>query len=312
MSTKHTLLTQAQFDALNISNDWQIAELDMATLKMTPGIQRKKDAIGSYISGSLTQPKPLNESTAVVGFDVLAHEPNPKTHRGEGSLNVYHYIIKRTGRTDFPFILSGPYPEEALLTHWPKELDLTPYEVKPTATAPMTAKCPIHGEFTLSLYSLPECPDCIRSRMVFPDGDDPKHAPTNPATISKFKSFRSDQISTTAIFNYMASGDSTNPSGCVLYYYEKEKSFNAVSLEPFGLIPGSGARNGTAWAAQFAVLQDVTGKSAKGPHFAYEEIPHLESRIQNGEWKKAPQCVCCSNAWVYASGIKCLACEQKA
>ncbi len=128
MSIKHTPITQIQFDALNVSTDWQIIELEMATLKATPGVQRKHDVIGSYISGSITQPKNLNDNSAVIGIDVLAHETKPKTHKGEGSLNVYHYIIKHVGRTGFPFVLSGPYCKEALLAHWPEELDLSPYQ----------------------------------------------------------------------------------------------------------------------------------------------------------------------------------------
>lgn len=130
MSTQDTKLTQAEFDALNISTNWSIEELDMATLKMTPGVQRKHDALGGYISGNLNQPKTLNGASAVFAFDVLAHEPRPKVNRGEGHLNVYHYIISRTGKTDFPFMLSGPFYEGALLDHRPKELDLTPYESK--------------------------------------------------------------------------------------------------------------------------------------------------------------------------------------
>jgi len=131
MSTQHTLLTQAQFDALYSSSDWNIVELDMETLKMTPGVQRKHDAFGGFISGCRDQPKTLNGSEAVVGFDLFAHEPRPNTNQGEGPLNVYHYIIKRTGKADYPFMLSGPYRSEALLPHWAKDLDLTPYLPKP-------------------------------------------------------------------------------------------------------------------------------------------------------------------------------------
>ena len=127
MSTQHTPLTQAQFDALNISCNWQIIELDMLTLKMTPGIQRMHDAFGSFGSGCLIQPKTLNGRSAIMGFDLLAHEPRPHVHKGEGSLNVYHYVITRTGKVDYPYLLSGPYTDGALLGHWAKELDLTPY-----------------------------------------------------------------------------------------------------------------------------------------------------------------------------------------
>ncbi len=175
----------------------------------------------------------------------------------------------------------------------------------------MKAICAQHGEFNMSLYSLPECPQCIRARMVFPDGDDPKHMPTDASGVNKFKSFRSDQISAAAIFNYMASGDPSNPTGCAIFYSPKQQSFNAVSREPCGLIPGSGARDGSGWAAQLAVLQDITGKSSKGPHFAFEEIPHFNDRIANGEWVEAPKCAACGNAYVYVVGAKCLACLQK-
>lgn len=172
----------------------------------------------------------------------------------------------------------------------------------------MKATCDKHGAYNLSLYSLPECPECIRSRMVFPDGEDPKHAPTEATRISGFKSFRSSEISTINIFQYMAAGDDLNPTGCKIYYYPAKQSFNAVSLMPCGKIPGSGARDGSAWAAELAVLQDLTGKSSKGPHFAFEEVPHFEARLRSGEWVEAPKCVECSNAYVYSSGDKCSAC----
>lgn len=144
--------------------------------------------------------------------------------------------------------------------------------------------------------------------MTFPYGDDPKHFPTDAAAVTRFKSFRSDQICAKAIFDYMSSGDAMNPTGCKLYYYPKENSFNAVSLEPCGKIPGSGARDGSGFAAHLAVLQDITGKSTKGPHFAYEDIPHFEMRIRSGEWIEAPKCASCSTISVYVVGGICPAC----
>lgn len=147
--------------------------------------------------------------------------------------------------------------------------------------------------------------------MKFPDGDDPKHLPTDAASVIKFKSFRSDQISAKNIFDYMSSGDASNPTGCKVYFYPAENSFNAVSLEPCGKIPGSGARHGSGFAAQLAVLQDITGKSSKGPHFAYEEIPHFEMRIRSGEWIEAPKCASCANIYVYVAGGVCPACTEQ-
>lgn len=172
------------------------------------------------------------------------------------------------------------------------------------------ANCHKHGQFWLSPHTLPECPECIKERFVFPDAEDPKHAPTDASTVKGFRSFRSDQISADAIFNYMAYNNGAAQSGCNLYYYPKEKSFNAISLEPCGLIPGSGAKNGTATAARFALLQDITGKSAKGPHFAYEDVAHFEKRLADGEWTEAPKCIKCNEIYVYVSGTQCLACSQ--
>ena len=174
----------------------------------------------------------------------------------------------------------------------------------------MKANCPRHGDYNLDSYTLPECPACIRARMKFPDGDDPKHFPTNAANVGRFKSFRSDQITAKAIFDYMSSGDVSNPTGCKIYYYPAENSFNAVSREPYGMIPGSGAKAGSGFAAHLAVLQDITGKSLKGPHFAYEDIPHFEMRIRNGEWIEAPKCVSCSTVYVYAPDGICPACAR--
>mgnify|MGYP001032050657 CR=1 FL=1 len=172
------------------------------------------------------------------------------------------------------------------------------------------AHCPAHGEYGISMYSLPECPECVKERMTFPFGDDPKHAPTDANTVGSFKSFRSNQISAENIFNYMSTGDCTNPTGCKVYYATGHGSFNAVSLKPCGMIPGSGARNGSGWEAQLAVLQDITGHSEKGPHFSFEEIPHFESRIQNGEWQEAQKCIACNEIYVYQIGTKCPACQQ--
>lgn len=172
------------------------------------------------------------------------------------------------------------------------------------------AHCPIHGEYTLSVYSLPECPKCVKDRMTFPFGDDPKHAPIDATSVTKFKSFRSDQISTESIFDYMSTGDSTNPTGCKVYYSPDHDSFNAVTLKPCGLIPGSGARNGSGWEAHLAILLDIQGRSQKGPHFSFEEIPYFENRIQNGNWKEATKCVDCNEIYVYQAGTKCPACQQ--
>jgi hypothetical protein len=60
-------------------------------------------------------------------MDVIVNEQNPMRNKGEGDVNVYHYIIKRTGRADFPYLMFGPYTDETLMGHWPKSLDVTVY-----------------------------------------------------------------------------------------------------------------------------------------------------------------------------------------
>ncbi|MDF3059290.1 MAG: hypothetical protein K0R17_3505 [Rariglobus sp.] len=65
---------------------------------------------------------------AIFGMDVIVYEKNPKKHKGEGDVNVYHYVVTTTGRIDLPYCLHGPFTKETLMGHWPQCLDLTPYE----------------------------------------------------------------------------------------------------------------------------------------------------------------------------------------
>jgi hypothetical protein len=127
MAAKQTLLTQADFDAISKFSEWRIVELDLAAVRDTPGIQRKHDMIGVFASGDFNATKTLNNQEAVFGMDVLAYEHRPKAERGEGHLNVYHYVITRRGCLDRPYCLHGPYTKETLIGHWPQCLDLGPY-----------------------------------------------------------------------------------------------------------------------------------------------------------------------------------------
>ena len=171
----------------------------------------------------------------------------------------------------------------------------------------MKASCPAHGEYTL-FGTFPECPRCIQARMKFPNGDDPKHSITGAQAAKGFASYKADGVDSVAVFDYMATGAGVNPSGCQIFYHTGEQSFNAVSFEPLGQIPGSGVKKGTGFACQLAVLQDIQGKSNKGPHWAYEDIPHFNQRLAKGEWVLAARCISCGVNPVYSTGDKCPVC----
>jgi hypothetical protein len=128
MAAKKKLLTQAEYDDLVRSDEWRIVELDLHAVRATPGVQRTADLLGVFGSGDASATKTLNGHVAVFGMDVIAYEHRPKTSRGEGDVNVYHYVVTRTGRPDLPYCLHGPFRREALQSHWPTDLDLSPYE----------------------------------------------------------------------------------------------------------------------------------------------------------------------------------------
>jgi len=122
------LLTQKQYDALGCSEDWRIVELDLPGIRATPGVQRTADLLGVFGSGDGTATKTLNGQLAVFGMDVIIYERRPKIAFGEGCVNVYHYVVTRTGRSELPYWLHGPFTREALQSHWPLDLDLSPYK----------------------------------------------------------------------------------------------------------------------------------------------------------------------------------------
>lgn len=146
--------------------------------------------------------------------------------------------------------------------------------------------------------------------MKFPAGDDPKHSLTGARAAKGFASYKADGVDSNAVFNYMATGAGSTPSGCQIFFHTGEHSFNAVSYQPLGQIPGSGVKRGTPFACELAVLQDIQGKSKKGPHWAYEDIPFFNQRVAKGEWVLAPRCVNCGVNPVYSAGDKCPGCMQ--
>jgi hypothetical protein len=98
MAAKKQLLTQSQYDELARSAEWRIIELPLDVLRTTPGVQRTADLLGVYGSGDASAMKTLNGQLAIFGMDVFVYEHRPKTWRGEWNVNVYHYVVTRTGR----------------------------------------------------------------------------------------------------------------------------------------------------------------------------------------------------------------------
>jgi len=174
----------------------------------------------------------------------------------------------------------------------------------------MRASCSVHGDYELTAFGFPECPECIRNRFKFPDGDDPKHSATGAAAACGFASYKSDQINSQAIFDHMKVNE-LDPSGCMILSHTDHKSFNAVSLEPCGRIPGSGISTTGDFACHLAILQDITGKSSKGPHWAYEDVSHFNDRLSKGEFVPAQRCAACATIPVYEMGAMCPACATK-
>ena len=171
----------------------------------------------------------------------------------------------------------------------------------------MKHKCPICGtEYELGLNTLPECSECIRKRMVHLDGLSDKH---KPATAPPKASYIADGVDAKAVFDYMAGGTHSQPSGCIIFYAPKHNSFNAVSYRPLGDIPGSGNFTGSTRAHQFAVLQDIEGKKGQGPRWAFEEETHLQQRVANKEWIPAPMCINCHKTCVYTADSVCWNCQ---
>jgi hypothetical protein len=128
MAAKKVLLKQSEYDELARSTEWRIVELPLNVVRTTPGVQRAADLIGVYGSGDARAMKTLNGRLAIFGMDVIVYERRPQTWRREWNVNVYHYVVTRTGRLDLPYCLHGPFTKEALQTHWPTDLDLSPYD----------------------------------------------------------------------------------------------------------------------------------------------------------------------------------------
>jgi hypothetical protein len=175
----------------------------------------------------------------------------------------------------------------------------------------MKRKCTACGtEHELGPNTLPECPECIRARFKYPKGVKPKHTLSGASSAATYASYGDAAIDPDNIFRYMAYGPHTTASGCAIFYSMTHGSFNAVSHLPLGQIPGSGIKYGHHFAAHYAVLVDLEGKSNDGPHWEYEDQAHLDHRLSTGEWIPVPMCASCGKVVVYNSGDICLNCQK--
>jgi len=120
MESSYSLIT-GDASLLYDKGGWSIRELSLPEISGLP-LARKQDALGAFTSGDLTSPQGMHGKAAIAGLDLLAIEQNPR--RKEPDVNVYHYILVRTGRTDIPLILYGPFEEGTIIGHWPDTLDL--------------------------------------------------------------------------------------------------------------------------------------------------------------------------------------------
>jgi hypothetical protein len=109
MAAKRQLLTQAEFDAISQSAEWRIVELDLPAIHVIPGIQRKQDVLGAFISGDLNATKKPNGQEANFGMDVFIYEHRPKTNMGEWYVtSIITSLLVAVGSTSHSaFIFKG-------------------------------------------------------------------------------------------------------------------------------------------------------------------------------------------------------------
>ena len=124
---KRTPLTAEQFKLLQTTDTWAIDEVPKEHWNKIPGIERLPDTFAIMASGACNDPKILNGISAIVGFDVLACEPNPQLAKNEPEGNAYHYVIQKLNRADYPYLLYGPFKNQTVVKHWFEYEDLNKY-----------------------------------------------------------------------------------------------------------------------------------------------------------------------------------------
>ncbi len=115
MSLKRTPLSKEQFEILRTTDKWKVSDVPIGDWHKIPDIQRLKDTVAILSSGNSVAGS-MNGLMAEAGIDVVAIENNPKTDKGEGPLNVYHYAIQKFD--DGTGMIYGPFRKDSAVEHW--------------------------------------------------------------------------------------------------------------------------------------------------------------------------------------------------
>ena len=118
-------LTEAQFAELSLIDGWSIQEIARQHWPSIPGLPRLQDTVAIMGSAAMSDPRLLNGIEAVAGLDQLVWEANPKPGEPEG--NAYHFVVQVVNRSDFPYVLHGPFRSETKTGHWFTADDLDVY-----------------------------------------------------------------------------------------------------------------------------------------------------------------------------------------
>ncbi len=131
MRPKKKALTAAQYSRIERLQGWKVFGIPRVDWNAIPGLTRLEDTIAIMGSADYNDPRLLNSIQAVAGFDQLVYESNPKP--GEPSGNAYHFVVQRSNRQDYPYILHGPFKSETRVKHWFDADDLEVYWMEETA-----------------------------------------------------------------------------------------------------------------------------------------------------------------------------------
>jgi hypothetical protein len=127
MGKKRKPLTQEQFDQLCTTDGWNIDEVPKKNWEKIPGLIRREDTVAIMASGTVSDPRILNQIHAIAGFDVLVHELHPMVHKAESEGNAYHYVIQKINNDRYPYLMYGPISSGTRVDHWFEADDLNSY-----------------------------------------------------------------------------------------------------------------------------------------------------------------------------------------
>lgn len=174
----------------------------------------------------------------------------------------------------------------------------------------MSYTCSTCGHnFELRENGFPFCPHCVQGNLAGTWGIVHRHTPPGARAIGSGKSFISDAVNGQAIFEYMRDGPLTGASGCLIATAILHGTISAISHKPLGATPGSGIGPSGEYAADFAVLYDVEGRTNTKAHFAFYTPAQLFTEIGKGDFVIWPFCNVCSKIQVPPPGGACPNCQ---